>query len=85
MSDYNTVDYAQDGAVAIVSIARPDAMNSFNEELRRELLNTLQRATDDTSVRAVVLTGQGRSFCVGADLKEGLGKTKSIQEVLRSL
>ncbi len=84
MSDYNTVTYELDGAVAVISIARPDAMNSFNEELRRELLAALQRAGADTAVRAVVLTGQGRSFCAGADLKEGLGKTKSIEEVLQT-
>jgi len=84
MSDYNTVTYELHDAVAVVSIARPDAMNSFNEELRRELLAALQRAGTDTAVRAVVLTGQGRSFCAGADLKEGLGKTKSIEEVLQT-
>lgn len=84
MSEYNTVTYELDDAVAIIAIARPDAMNSFNEELRRELLSALQRARDDTTVRAVVLTGQGRSFCAGADLKEGLGKTKTIEEVLQT-
>jgi len=84
MSDYNTVTYETDDAVAVISIARPDAMNSFNEELRRELLSALQRATNDAIVRAVVLTGQGRSFCAGADLKEGLGKTKTIEEVLQT-
>jgi len=84
MTDYSTVEYEQDEAVAIISIARPDAMNSFNEELRRDLLNALQRAAQDDSVRAVVLTGQGRSFCAGAERKEGLGKTKSIEEVLQT-
>jgi len=84
MTHYNTVTYDQDDAVAIVTIARPEAMNSFNEELRDELSRALQQAEDDASVRAVVLTGQGRSFCAGADLKEGLGKKKSIEEVLQT-
>lgn len=84
MSDYKTVIYEQDDAVAIISIARPDAMNSFNEELRRELLSALRRATAEVSVRAIILTGQGRAFCAGADLKEGLGKTKTIEEVLQT-
>lgn len=84
MNNYKTVTYEQDVAVAIISIARPDAMNSFNEELRRELLSALQRASAEASVRAIVLTGQGRAFCAGADLKEGLGKTKTIEEVLQT-
>ena len=42
MSEYETVKYEQDGAVAIVTIHRPDAMNSFNTELRRDLLAAFQ-------------------------------------------
>lgn len=70
MKDFNTVKYATDGAVAIVTIHRPDAMNSFNSELRRELAAALKQAAGDVAIRAVVLTGEGRSFSAGADLKE---------------
>jgi 2-(1,2-epoxy-1,2-dihydrophenyl)acetyl-CoA isomerase len=83
MSKFNTVKYEQDEAVAIITIDRPDAMNSFDGELRRELLGAFERAAGDKSVRAVVLTGEGRSFSAGADLKAGLGKDKTIQEVLQ--
>ena len=68
MSEYETVKYAQDDAVAIITIFRPDAMNSFNTELRRDLLAACQRAANDDSVRAVIITGEGRSFSAGADL-----------------
>ena len=84
MSDYETVKYEQDEAVAIITIYRPEAMNSFNEELRSDLLAAVKRAAADESVRAVVLTGEGRSFSAGADLKAGLGKTKTIKEVLQT-
>ena len=84
MSDFNTVKYARDDAVAIITINRPDSMNAFDEELRSELLGAFERAAADDSVRAVVLTGEGRSFSAGADLKAGLGKTKTIQEVLQN-
>jgi len=84
MSDYETVKYEQDEAVAIITIYRPEAMNSFNEELRSDLLAAFKRAAADESVRAVVLTGEGRSFSAGADLKAGLGKTKTIKEVLQT-
>jgi 2-(1,2-epoxy-1,2-dihydrophenyl)acetyl-CoA isomerase len=84
MSNFNTVKYATDEAVAIITIDRPDAMNSFNEELRSELLQAFERAAGDTAIRAVVLTGEGRSFSAGADLKAGLARTKSVQEVLQT-
>jgi 2-(1,2-epoxy-1,2-dihydrophenyl)acetyl-CoA isomerase len=69
MSDLATVKYDLKDAVAVITIARPDAMNSFNTELRRDLLTAFQRAAADDAVRAVVLTGEGRSFSAGADLK----------------
>ncbi len=84
MSDYDTVKYKQDEAVAIITIHRPDAMNSFDEALRRDLLSAFQRAAGDSSVRVVVLTGEGRSFSAGADLKAGIETEKSIQKVLQT-
>ena len=70
MSEYHTVRYAIDGRGAIVTICRPDAMNSFNTELRQELASALKEAADDAAIRAVVLTSEGRTFSAGADLNE---------------
>lgn len=84
MSNFETVKYERDDAVAIITINRPDSMNGFDEELRRELLGAFEQAAADESVRAVVLTGEGRSFSAGADLKAGLATGKSIEEVLQS-
>lgn len=83
MSDYETVNYSQTGAVTLISIARPDAMNSFNTELRRDLLAAFQKAAADSSTRAVVLAGEGRSFSAGADLKGSLSTTQSVEEQLQ--
>ncbi len=83
MTDYETVKYDQDGAVAIITIHRPDAMNSFNTELRRDLLGALERAAGDESVRAVVLTGEGRSFSAGADLKGSLSTERTVEQQLQ--
>ncbi len=66
----NTVGYAVDGAVATVTLARPEAMNALDEATRVALLDALRAAAGDTAVRAVVLTGTGRAFCVGHDLRE---------------
>ncbi len=58
-------------AVAVITTNRPDAMNSFTTELCAELLAAFEDVHDDESIRAVVWTGEGRSFSAGADLKSG--------------
>lgn len=59
--------------VATVTLNRPEAMNSLNDALKVALLHTLEDLAEDPEVRAVVLTGAGRAFCVGQDLKEHVG------------
>ncbi len=58
------------GAVALISLNRPDRLNSFNTELREALLVALKAADADDAVRAIVLAGEGRAFSAGADLKD---------------
>jgi 2-(1,2-epoxy-1,2-dihydrophenyl)acetyl-CoA isomerase len=58
------------GAVATVRLHRPEAMNSLTRATKSALLDALRRVADDDAVRAVVLTGSGRAFCVGQDLRE---------------
>jgi len=84
MSEYETVKYKTDERVAIITIHRPEAMNSFNQELRSDLLAACQKAADDASVRVVVLTGEGRSFSAGADLKSALDPNASIEDMLQT-
>ncbi|MEV0165397.1 enoyl-CoA hydratase-related protein [Nonomuraea fuscirosea] len=57
-------------AVATVTLDRPEAMNSLTAETKQELLAALRRAAADRAVRAVLLTGSGRAFCAGQDLRE---------------
>ncbi|MCK2213046.1 enoyl-CoA hydratase-related protein [Actinomadura sp. ATCC 31491] len=57
-------------AVATITLDRPDAMNSLTAEVKQALLDALRRAADDRSIRAVLLTGSGRAFCAGQDLRE---------------
>jgi 2-(1,2-epoxy-1,2-dihydrophenyl)acetyl-CoA isomerase len=56
--------------VATLTFNRPDAMNSLDVATKEALLSALRRVADDRAVRCVVLTGNGRAFCVGQDLKE---------------
>lgn len=83
MGEYETVKYDRDDAVAIITIHRPDAMNSFNTELRRDLLAAFKQAAGDESVRVVVLTGEGRSFSAGADLKASLSTDRTVEQQLQ--
>ena len=57
-------------SVATVTLNRPDAMNSLDVATKVALLEAVTRAADDGGVRCLVLTGTGRAFCVGQDLKE---------------
>jgi 2-(1,2-epoxy-1,2-dihydrophenyl)acetyl-CoA isomerase len=66
----STVDYSVARGVATVTLARPEAMNALDRETKEALLARLEQARDDTAVRAVILTGAGRAFCVGQDLRE---------------
>jgi 2-(1,2-epoxy-1,2-dihydrophenyl)acetyl-CoA isomerase len=63
------VRYRLDGSVARIELHRPDVLNALNEVMACELAAAVRRATGDTKVRAVLLTGTGRAFCAGADLR----------------
>ncbi|MBG9389466.1 enoyl-CoA hydratase-related protein [Caenimonas aquaedulcis] len=65
-----TVLYEKRGAVALVTLNRPQALNSFTRQMHRELWSALDAAEADASIRAMVITGAGRGFCAGADLSE---------------
>jgi 2-(1,2-epoxy-1,2-dihydrophenyl)acetyl-CoA isomerase len=58
--------------VATITLDRPDALNALTIPLKHELLAALDRAASDIEVRAIVLTGAGRAFCAGQDLRERL-------------
>ena len=72
MSNYQTVKLSISNAVASVKLNRPDALNSFNKTLRAELVETLERVANDKNVQVVILTGAGKAFSAGADLKAGM-------------
>lgn len=71
MSGYATIDLARDGGVAIVTLSRPAALNSWNEQLAADLCAALDELSKDAAIRAVMLTGSGRAFSAGADIREG--------------
>ena len=70
MQEYKTVIVERRSEVAIVTMNRPDALNAFDADLRRDLLRAVREVNDDPAVRVAVLTGAGRCFGAGADLRE---------------
>ena len=69
MSDQPVLLEVADG-VATITLNRPEAMNSLDVATKEALLDAVRSAAEDEAVRCVVLTGSGRAFCVGQDLKE---------------
>ncbi len=69
--------------VLTLTLNRPDALNSLTQELLGELGDALEAAATDERVRAIVLTGAGRGFCAGQDLKEIEGREVAFEEHLQ--
>lgn len=68
---YETVKWEQDEGVGRITLNRPDSLNAWTEEFGRELGELVNQRAADASVRAVIVTGAGRGFSSGADLKAG--------------
>ena len=79
-----TILLDQREGVLTITLNRPDVLNAFNEQMLRELHDTLRHAARDATVRCVVLIGAGRGFCSGQDLRSRAGTTAfSFRESLR--
>lgn len=78
---FETVLYEASGGIAEIRFNRPDRLNAVVEQLYDDIVAALDAAEADPDVRVVVLTGEGRAFCVGADLKEhGKGERTDLQK-----
>jgi 2-(1,2-epoxy-1,2-dihydrophenyl)acetyl-CoA isomerase len=69
VTTFETVRYEVEGGLARLTLDRPEAMNGMTNRMVRETREALERAAGDASVRVLVLTGEGRAFCPGADLQ----------------
>ena len=65
---YETILFSREGKVARIRLNRPEVHNAFNAKMIGELTDAFTKAGKDASVRVVILTGEGKSFCAGADL-----------------
>ncbi len=68
---YEQILYEIDQSILTITLNRPERMNAFTPVMRDELIDAFDRADEDDSVRAIIITGAGRAFCAGADLGAG--------------
>lgn len=68
---YEHIKYELDGAVLTITLNRPDKLNAYTAIMGAELTDAFQRADADDAVRAIIVTGEGRGFCAGADISAG--------------
>jgi E-phenylitaconyl-CoA hydratase len=69
----DTVRYELEDHVAVITYNRPDALNAINADMRADLNRAFARFRDDEDAWVAIVTGAGRAFCVGADMKHGQG------------
>jgi enoyl-CoA hydratase len=89
-----TVLYSRDGNVGTITLNRPERLNAINGGLLRDFIEQLETAREDKKAISVILTGAGRAFCAGEDLKESsagksfetwIEETDGLQEVQRMI
>jgi 2-(1,2-epoxy-1,2-dihydrophenyl)acetyl-CoA isomerase len=81
--DFTTLRYTVENGVATITLNRPDVYNALNDEITYELQDALKAVAKDAAARVVVLTGAGKAFCSGQDLKASAATpNRSFQESL---
>jgi 2-(1,2-epoxy-1,2-dihydrophenyl)acetyl-CoA isomerase len=82
MSSYKFLLYRFENGVATITLNRPDVYNALNDEITFELQDAFKSVAKDDAVRVVVLTGEGKAFCSGQDLKASSGQKRSFLDSL---
>ena len=84
---YDNIKVTLEAGVATVTLNRPEKLNAFAGHMRRDLAEALEQAASDKAVRVVVVTGAGRGFCAGADVKfmQELMERDDVEEFRRLL
>ncbi len=80
--NYEKITISDSAGVRTITLNRPDKLNSFDRAMSLELIAALDHAQQDTQVRAVLLTGEGRAFSAGQDLAEAIAPGTRIQDIL---
>ena len=76
---FEQIRYTTDGPVATITLARPDKLNAYTAIMGIELAAAIRQAGEDDDVRVIVLTGEGRGFCAGADISGGAFTSAAVR------
>src|SRR5436305_6457466 len=84
---YDNIKVTHDAQIVTITLARPERLNAFAGHMRRDLAEALEQAASDRNARVVVITGAGRGFCAGADVKymNELMEQQDVEEFKRRL
>ena len=84
---YENIKVTHDARIVTITLDRPEKLNAFAGHMRRDLAEALEHAASDRAVRVVVITGAGRAFCAGADVKymAELMERQDVEEFKRLL
>ena len=80
---YKNIKFEKKNGVGLITLNRPAVLNSFNREMTAEVQAALDECAADKSVRALLLTGEGRGFCAGQDLDEAMAPDTKIEAIVR--
>ena len=91
--DYQCIKFEQKGGIAIIRLNRPQVLNAMNRQLWLEMQDALEIVRTDNALKALIITGEGRAFSTGADLKDSKGRSiedyrlylESLQEASRKI
>ncbi len=67
---YQHIEFSSNKGVAVLTLNRPDKLNSFNQAMHKEVRDVLKKVSSDTTTRCLLITANGRGFCAGQDLSE---------------
>ncbi|NBV13280.1 MAG: 2-(1,2-epoxy-1,2-dihydrophenyl)acetyl-CoA isomerase [Sphingobacteriia bacterium] len=77
---YQTLLFQIEENICTITLNRPDRFNAFNEEMSKEFMDALKLAEKDVEVRVIIITGAGKAFCSGQDLKDISGQKRSLAD-----
>ena len=69
--EYGQIGYDVEDRVLTITMDRPEQLNAFTDQMKREMIDAFERSDADDNIRVVIVTGRGRGFCAGADLSGG--------------
>jgi len=71
VESYKTIHFTEDDSIGLITLNRPEKLNAFNAKMMAEMLDVFDLIDSKDSIKAVIITGEGRAFCAGADLSAG--------------